>query len=186
MVISNAGDWTKSVIQDAQMRHTVHNAIANRLTSTQARVNEGVKMRFWVKSHPKAGVLSLSCLFPRVLLVTTGSGIGPCLSSLLDSPQPTPTHPHRTQFARLIWSTRYPHAAYGSHILSLVRKADPNALIIDTNASGRPDLLQVSYKMAMEIKAEAVFVLSNEVVTRALVGGLEKRGIRAFGPIWDS
>ncbi|KAF1849068.1 uncharacterized protein K460DRAFT_280950 [Cucurbitaria berberidis CBS 394.84] len=180
MVISDAGDWTKNIIQHAQMRNTVQNAITKSQLGSEKdlQTEAGVEMRFWVKSHPKAGVLSLSCLFPRVLIVTTGSGIGPSLSSLLDRPP--------TQFARLVWSTRSPQATFGPKILSLVHKADSDALIIDTSEMGRPNLLEVAWGMAKEIQAEAVFVLSNDVVTKAVVGGLERRGLRAFGPIWDS
>lgn len=180
MVISDAGDWTKNVIQHAQMRNSVHQIItkSQRGSTKELQRESSVQMRFWVKSHPKAGVLSLSCLFPRVLIVTTGSGIGPSLSSLLDRPP--------SQFARLIWSTRSPLTTFGPRILSLVDKADSDALIIDTSEMGRPNLLEVAWKMMIEVRAEAVFVLSNEAVTKAVVGGLEKRGVRAFGPIWDS
>lgn len=137
-----------------------------------------VQMQFWVKSHPRAGVLSLSCLYARVVIITTGSGIGPCLSSLLDRPQ--------HQVARLVWSTRSPRKTYGAEMLALVDQADRDALVLDTDEMGRPDLLQVAFKAYKEMRAEAVFVLSNEAVTRAVVGGLEKRGVPAFGPIWDS
>ena len=34
--------------------------------------------------------------------------------------------------------------------------------------------------------AEAVFVVSNKPTTLQLVADLERRGIPAFGPIWDS
>jgi hypothetical protein len=68
----------------------------------------------------------------------------------------------------------------------LVKKADPDALVLDTDEMGRPDLLDVAWRMYAECRAEAVFVLSNEKVTRRVVGGLEKRGVPAFGPIWDS
>lgn len=185
MVISDAGDWTKSVIQSAKMRNDIHHAITKQhMVEEDEGVNE-VKMCFWVKSHPKAGVLSLSCLFPRVLIVTTGSGIGPSLSSLLDRPQ-HPTNPSKCQFAHLIWSTRSPLHTYGPKVLDLVHKADPGALVIDTSEMGRPNLLELAWTMYKEVGAEAVFVLSNEVVTRSVVGGLEGRGIPAFGPIWDS
>jgi ferredoxin-NADP reductase len=135
-------------------------------------------MSFYIKSHPKAGVLSLSLLFPRVVILTTGSGIGPALSSLLERPA--------TQHARLIWSTRSPLATYGSDIMELVDEADPDALILDTDQMGRPDLLQVVWDVARKERAEAVFVLSNERVVKMVVGGLESRGVVAYGPIWDS
>jgi len=34
--------------------------------------------------------------------------------------------------------------------------------------------------------AEAVHVVSNKAATRSLVHGLERLGVPAFGPIWDS
>jgi ferredoxin-NADP reductase len=128
-------------------------------------------MQFYIKSHPKAGVLSLSLLFPRVVILTTGSGIGPALSSLLERPA--------YQHARLVWSTRSPLATYGREIMD-------EALVLDTDEMGRPDLLEVAWRMYREERADAVFVLSNEKVVKAVVGGLEGRGVSAYGPIWDS
>jgi ketopantoate hydroxymethyltransferase len=72
------------------------------------------------------------------------------------------------------------------HITKLVEKVDPEAIVIDTDEVGRPDLVRVAWKVYKEMGAEAVFVLSNEVVTRKVVYGLEARGVPAFGPIWDS
>jgi hypothetical protein len=178
MVISDAGDWTKSLIQHAHTRTAVHNAIAKPYTGNEKQAHKGIEMEFYIKSHPKAGVLSLSILFPRVLILTTGSGIGPSLSSLLDRPP--------TQHARLVWSSRSPLATYGANIISLVERADPDAVVIDSTAVGRPDLLELAYRMWKEGGMEAVFVLSNERVVRWVVGGLERRGVPAFGPIWDS
>ncbi|KAJ4991622.1 integral membrane protein [Stagonosporopsis vannaccii] len=171
LVVSAAGDWTKDLIATAHWK---------RKEQQVSGVHSGtsVQMQFWVKSHPRAGVLSLSCLYARVVILTTGSGIGPSLSSLLDRPQ--------AQVARLVWSTRSPRNTYGADMLALVEKADPGALILDTDEMGRPDLLQVAYRVYEEMDAEAVFVLSNEKVTRLVVGGLEQRGIPAYGPIWDS
>ena len=178
MVISDAGDWTRHLIQHTQLQTTRQLAMLQNATGREKGTEDTVTLRFWVKSHPKAGVLSLSCLFPRVIILTTGSGIGPALSSLLDRPA--------TQVARLIWSTRTPLLTYGEKMLELVEQADPEALVIDTSELGRPDLLDVAWRMYRDIQAEAVFVLSNEKVTRMVVGGLEKRGVPAFGPIWDS
>ncbi|KAF1931153.1 uncharacterized protein M421DRAFT_99063 [Didymella exigua CBS 183.55] len=171
LVVSAAGDWTRSLISSAQQKSGEQKAGG-------AGVGKAVSMRFFVKSHPRAGVLSLSCMYARVLIVTTGSGIGPSLSSLLDRPA--------AQRARLVWSTRAPVATYGAAMLRLVHRADPQALVLDTDAQGRPDLLRVAWGVCREMGAEAVFVLSNERVTRWVVGGLESRGVPAFGPIWDS
>ncbi|KAF2260470.1 hypothetical protein CC78DRAFT_523223 [Lojkania enalia] len=155
LIISAAGDWTQDVIS-----------------------SNGARRTFWIKGAPKAGVLSLSCIFKRVVIVTTGSGIGPYLSSILDRPT--------GQFCRLVWSTRSPTLIFGGEIVEQVERADPDAVIIDTDTMGRPDLVTVAWKVWNETQAEAVFVLSNKVVTKKVVYGLESRGVRAYGPIWDS
>ncbi|KAF2439313.1 hypothetical protein P171DRAFT_448164 [Karstenula rhodostoma CBS 690.94] len=122
ILLSDAGDWTHALIRHAQSltaHHTRHNPAPPQL-------------RLWVKPTPIPGVLSLTTLFPRVLLITTGSGIGPCLSSLLARPA--------AQFVRLVWSARAPAATYGAALLGAVHAADPDALVVDTQALGRPDL----------------------------------------------
>ena len=171
MVVSAAGDWTRGLIATASLRSE------EQVQSDESK-QQGVQMRFWVKSHPRAGVMSFSALYARVIIVTTGSGIGPALGSLLDRPH--------GQVARLIWSTRSPLKTYGEEMMGLVQRADPEALVLDTDELGRPDLLQVTYRMCAEVGAEAVFVLSNETVTRMMMGGLEKKGVPVYGPIWDS
>lgn len=175
MIISSAGDWTTRLVRHAAKLQEIQMSITTRHGVVSP---SPFQMTFWVKSHPKPGVLSLSCLFPRVIILTTGSGIGPSLSSLLDKPQ--------TQFARLIWSARTPIQTYGKYMMQLVHQADPEALIIDSNQTGRPDLLNIAWRMFTKWHAEAIFVLSNRNATEKVVGELERRGVPAFGPIWDS
>ena len=47
-------------------------------------------------------------------------------------------------------------------------------------------MLRLAYAAYLESKAEAVVCISNSSVTWQVVHGLERRGIPAFGPIWDS
>ncbi|KAF2503346.1 hypothetical protein BU16DRAFT_546331 [Lophium mytilinum] len=153
MVISDAGDWTHDLIMNPAKK-------------------------YWVKGLPTYGTLSMACIFQRIILVTTGSGIGPSLGYILDRPE--------GQLCRLIWSTRTPVHTYGAALNDWINEIEPNALILDTSKTGRPDLVQLAYQMYVLYKAEAVFVLSNETVTRKVVYGMESRGIPAYGPIWDS
>ncbi len=51
---------------------------------------------------------------------------------------------------------------------------------------GKPDLLELTLGAVREFDTDAVFVVSNKPATTRLVGELERRGIPAFGPIWDS
>lgn len=151
VVVSNAGDWTKR-------------QIANQPT------------KLWVRGTPTKGVMALAPIFKKVVLVATGSGIGPCLSLLMAYPMPW----------RVLWSTPAPIETYGKGLVSEVLQAEPEAIIIDTRQSGRPDLLRLSWKLYKDSGAEAVFVISNPKVTRKIVYGLEARGIPVFAPIFDS
>jgi hypothetical protein len=169
LIISAAGDWTTSLITTAASQQN---------QNQNQNPNANQTLTFYIKGHPKAGVLSLSCIYPRIVILTTGSGIGPALSSLLSNPP--------SQIRRLIWSTRSPLSTFGPHILSQVESVDADAVVIDTDEMGRPDLVQVAWRCYKEVGAEAVFVLSNERVTRRVVRELEGRGVPAFGPIWDS
>ncbi|CAO1598589.1 hypothetical protein XANCAGTX0491_002351 [Xanthoria calcicola] len=151
LIVSDAGDWTKKQIQQPSRA-------------------------YWVRGIPITGVLRMAIVFRRVVLVTTGSGIGPILSMLVSHPLS----------CRLLWSTPDPEKTYGESIMESVCKADPDALIINTRASGRPDMVALAYHLYMQSKAEAVFCISNPKLTRKIVYGMESRGVPAYGPIWDS
>lgn len=152
VLISDAGDWTRKTIANP-------------------------RPYYYIKGIPVTGVLCMAQIFRRVLIVTTGSGIGPCLGVMQDIPQ---------TFCRVLWSTPDPYRTYGEEIIQSVQKVDPNAVVWDTRQQGRPDIVTLAYKMYKEMDAEAVFVISNPKLTRKVVYGLESRGIPAFGPIWDS
>jgi hypothetical protein len=68
----------------------------------------------------------------------------------------------------------------------MVLRADPDAVIINTRESGRPDMVAITYNMFHEANAEAVFCISNPKLTRKIVYAMETRGIPAYGPVWDS
>lgn len=151
LIVSDAGDWTKKQIMEPSNR-------------------------YWVRGIPISGVLRMAAVFKKVVVVATGSGIGPCLSLLVGHPIP----------CRILWSTPNPRQTYGEKIMQAVTKADPDAMIINTRASGRPDMVALTYHLFLESKAEAVFIISNPHLTRKVVYGMESRGIPAYGPIWDS
>lgn len=130
----------------------------------------------WVKAIPTAGVANIEVLFKKVVYVATGSGIGPCLPHLLA--QEVPAH--------LIWATKTPRETYGAGLVDEILEVQPNALIWDTDANGRPDLVQLAYQAVQEHGAEAVICISNKKLTWQVVSGMESRGIPAYGAIWDS
>lgn len=191
MIISAAGDWTKGIIAHAhelerQKRILSTSTYIARPASTTSRTLQKPRytqrqqhLRLHVRATPKPGVLSLSCIFPRILLLTTGSGIGPALSSLLSNPP--------AQFARLIWSARSPLLTYGAELCALVHRVDPDAVVVDTEVEGRLDLVDLAMREVERVGGvEAVFVMGNKGVVEGVVGGLERQGVWAVGPIWDS
>ena len=131
----------------------------------------------WVRGTPtSAPMAKVALLYERVVYVVTGSGIGPCLGQILAARVP----------ARLVWSTRDPRATYGDALVDEVEAAQPDAVIWDTTRRGKPDLVQLAREACRDFDAEAVFVVSNKPTTLRIVGELERLGIPAFGPIWDS
>ncbi|MEU4227492.1 hypothetical protein AB0F17_24640 [Nonomuraea sp. NPDC026600] len=130
----------------------------------------------WVKGIPTAGVGNIDKLFARVVWVATGSGIGPCLPHLLSRDTPS----------RLVWSTRRPRTTYGDELVEEILAVQPDAVVWDTDAKGKPDLLALAYRVYVEFDAEAIICISNKKTTWHLVEQLEMRGVPAYGAIWDS
>lgn len=131
----------------------------------------------WVRGVPtRAPIAEIEVMYRRVVWVVTGSGIGPALGPILNSRVP----------ARLVWSTRNPRATYGDRLVDEVLAAQPDALVWDTTERGKPDLLRLAHDACREFAAEAALVVSNKPATWRVVHGLERLGVPAFGPIWDS
>lgn len=138
VVVSNAGDWTK--------RH----------------INNPPK-KLWIRGYPLHGLLYTSKLFKKVVLVATGSGIGPCLSLMYSN----------EVNCRILWSTPNPETVFGQKIIDEVKRSDPKAVIWNTRTRGRPaDIVGMAYQLLKESDCEAVFVISNPKVTRKIVYGM--------------
>ena len=151
IVVSNAGNWTRRNIKEPPKA-------------------------LWIRSDPLYGLLCVSRLFKKVVVVATGSGIGPCLS--LFQARLTP--------CRVLWSTQSPETTYGQNVMDSVFAADPQAMIWDTRQRGRPDLVRLVYQLYLDFGAEAVFIVSNPKVTEKVVYGMVSRGVPTYGPIFDS
>ncbi|KAL9119138.1 MAG: hypothetical protein Q9187_004308 [Circinaria calcarea] len=131
----------------------------------------------WKRSFPAYNLCLAMNVFQKIVCVATGSGIGPVLSFLADPGRPP---------MRVIWQTRSPLKTYGQGILDAVAQLDSTTVVIDTNLTGRRDMLPMVWDMVSSFQAEAVVVVSNHYMTRKLVFELEARGIPAYGPIYDS
>ncbi|KAK4170733.1 putative Nonribosomal peptide synthetase [Triangularia setosa] len=151
LLVSRAGDWTERII-------------------------ENPPTHLWTRGEPTSGVLAIAPLFKRIVLVATGSGIGPCLPVIMERKVP----------CRILWSTKNPLKTYGQGIIDEVKRCDETAVVWDTDNMGRPDLIQLAWELYQESGAECVCIISNAKTTKKVVYQLEARGIPAFGPIWDS
>ncbi|OPG08609.1 hypothetical protein B1R27_09305 [Streptomyces sp. GKU 895] len=132
--------------------------------------------KVWVKGITTAGVANIETLFTKVVYVATGSGIGPCLPHLLAAEVPS----------RLVWATRDPRTTYGDALVDEILAVQPHALVWDTSRDGKPDMVRLAYEAYRDFGAEAVICISNKKLTWQVVHGLERRGIPAYGAIWDS
>jgi hypothetical protein len=151
--------------------------LVSRAGDWTARFIDDPPSHLWVRGVPtRAPMAAIEVMYRRVVYVVTGSGIGPALGQILTSRVP----------ARLVWSTRNPRATYGDALVDEVLAAHPDALIWDTTARGKPDLLRLAHQVSQDFAAEAVLVVSNKTGTWNVVHGLERLGVPAFGPIWDS
>jgi hypothetical protein len=137
---------------------------------------DDLPQRVWVKGITTAGVANIETLFNKVVYVATGSGIGPCLPHLLAAEVPS----------RLVWATRDPRATYGDALVDEILAVQPHALIWNTSSDGKPDMVRLAYAAYRDFGAEAVICISNKKLTWQVVHGLERRGIPAYGAIWDS
>lgn len=151
-IVSKAGDWTTKCIKDQPTY-------------------------LWKRGVLTYGFIHVMRVFHKVVVVTTGSGIGPCLSFLSEKNRPE---------LRVVWQTRSPVRTYGPRVMNLAKKLDSDLLVIDTDKDGRVDMLPTVQRLVRDFGAEAVCVISNPVLTKNIVFELESRGVPAFGPIWDS
>ncbi|VBB84324.1 Putative Nonribosomal peptide synthetase [Podospora comata] len=151
ILVSRAGDWT-------------------------GRMIDNPPTYLWTRGEPASGVLAIAPLFKKIVLVATGSGIGPCLPVIMERKVP----------CRILWSTKNPLRTYGQGIIDEVKRCDDRAVIWDTDSMGRPDMVHLAWELYHESGAECVCIVSNARTTKRVVYQLEARGIPAFGPIWDS
>ncbi|KAF4565683.1 hypothetical protein EYR40_002247 [Pleurotus pulmonarius] len=151
MVVSRAGDWTSKQIGDPPKE-------------------------LWVRGIPTCGVMSIVPIFRRVVLVATGSGIGPITPWILQSRHPV----------KLLWTAPDVRKTFGDKLVDSLLTACPDTVIYDTRKHGKPDMVKLTYRLVREYDAEAVIIISNQKLTVKVVYGMMSRGIPAFGAIWDS
>lgn len=177
------GDWhgfatitNTSPSNPSSNSKTGHSVIVSRAGDFTSHIIDSPPSHIYTRGIPTSGVLRIATLFSRVVVVATGSGIGPCLSIF----------PYSNIHMRILWSCPNPESTFGQSILDDVYKRDPGALVWNTRSRGKPDLSAEAWRLYKESEAEAVLVISNKKLTRSVVWELERRGVPAYGAIFDS
>ncbi|KAF8077656.1 hypothetical protein FPV67DRAFT_6540 [Lyophyllum atratum] len=151
LVVSRAGDWTSKMIA----KPPTH---------------------IWKRGIPTYGVMKIAPLFRRLVVVATGSGIGPCTAAILEGRIPI----------RVLWTAPNVRETFGDKLVDSILEANPESVIYNTRQHGKPDMVKLTYRLVKEFNAEAVVIISNQTLTEKVVYGMMSRGIPAFGAIWDS
>lgn len=102
LVVSRAGDWTNKQITEPPTK-------------------------LWVRGVPAFGVIRIVPLFRRVILVATGSGIGPCAPAILEGRVPM----------RLLWTSPDVRKTFGDKLVDSILDAQPEAVIYGENLISR-------------------------------------------------
>ncbi|TFY80212.1 hypothetical protein EWM64_g3797 [Hericium alpestre] len=141
VVVSRAGDWTSKQIADPPKK-------------------------LWVRGIPTYGVMRVVPLFRRVVVVATGSGIGPVAPAIFAARVPI----------RLLWTAPNVRQTFGDKIVDQILEKSPDATIYDTRTHGKPDMVKLTYRLVREFNAEAVCIISNQKLTDKVVYGMMSRG----------
>ncbi|TFK67219.1 hypothetical protein BDN72DRAFT_799283 [Pluteus cervinus] len=130
----------------------------------------------WTRELKFAGASNTSTLYRRGIQVCIGTGIGPALSTCLQS----------TDWY-LIWIGSAQEKTFGPIIWALVHKLGPERVTLwDSKARrGRPDVVKLIEDAYAFWNAEVVFIHSNYPRDQEMTEGCKVAGIPAFGCHWD-
>ncbi|WP_410604690.1 hypothetical protein [Amycolatopsis sp. lyj-90] len=172
------GEWHSFATIAAAPGTTGYRVIVSRAGDWTSRFIDAPPDHVWVRGGSVHGVGGVDVLANRLLWVVTGSGIGPALSPMFGRPRNKPL--------ALLWVTRDPRKTYGNALVDEVLSLVPDALIINTDQAGKPDVVTLAHRVATDFRADAVVCVANKKLTWAVVNELERRGIPTHGAIWDS
>ncbi|GAB3686030.1 ferredoxin reductase domain-containing protein [Angustibacter aerolatus] len=150
-VVARAGDWTSDLI-------------------------DAPPGALWMRSLPGPATGPATRMFSSVVVLATGSGIGPALAFLHRPPVPF----------RLVWVTRSPAETYGVALLAEVRRLAPDAVVVDTAVEGKPDVGALVVRVAHALGAEAVTTVTNRSLSLRLDRHVRRAGLVVLSPTWDS
>ena len=94
VIVSRAGDWTSNIIDNPPTK-------------------------LWVRGIPTSGVLKITPMFRRIVLVATGSGVGPCAHTLFEGHVPI----------RLLWISPNVRDTFGDEFVDQILHYAPDTVL---------------------------------------------------------
>ena len=96
-----------------------HSLLVSRAGDWTAKQIEQPPTHVWVRGIPTCGVVRILPLFRRVVLVATGSGIGPCASFIFE----------RRATIQLLWTSPDVRETFGDELVDTIMESAPGAVI---------------------------------------------------------
>ncbi|KAG5635314.1 hypothetical protein DXG03_005450, partial [Asterophora parasitica] len=94
LVVSRAGDWTVKMIA----KPPTH---------------------IWKRGIPTYGVMKIAPMFRRLVVVATGSGIGPCTAAIMEKKIPI----------RVLWTAPNVRGTFGDKLVDTILESNPESVI---------------------------------------------------------
>jgi predicted ferric reductase len=140
------------------------------------RVEKGnLPKQLWVRRVKPPGFMFSINAYSRVVVIATGAGIAPVIPHVIKNG-------HKLC---IVWIANEHRQTYGEKIWSLL-DSHPRCNIYDTGIHGRPNVEELVLGTVRDFRAQAVFCVSNQPVTKKLVKTCLEKGIPAYGATWDS
>ncbi len=153
-----------------------------RLCKNKLAHNEGkISLRF--RRNRTKGFMSLVPSYSKVMLIATGGGIAPVIPviTLLDNTK-----------IELLWITYDPELEFGHEFFSRLKyKCQQKNITLSILSSkllkdDRSLLTKQCVNLSLKSESEAVFIISNHLITIDLLWSFYKNKIRAYGATLDS
>lgn len=156
--------------------HLIIGAVGDWTKNLIRQVEKGnLPKRLWVRRVKPPGFMFSINAYSRVVVIATGAGIAPVIPHAIEN----------SHKLCIVWIANEHKQTYGEKLWSLLN-SHPRCNIFDTGIHGRPDVEQLAIQAVRDFRAQAVFCVSNQAVTKKVVKACLEKGIPAYGATWDS
>jgi len=156
--------------------HLIIGAVGDWTKNLIRQVEKGnLPKQLWVRRAKPPGFMFSINAYSRVVVIATGAGIAPVIPHVIKN----------SHKLCIVWIANEHEQTYGKKVWSLL-DSHPRCNIFDTGMHGRPNVEHLAIQAVRDFRAQAVFCVSNEAVTKKVVKTCLGKGIPAYGATWDS